>query len=132
VCRPLAVLALPPRARGRAAPGDSMQGWADPSDGSHTAHAPGERSRGTRRKKCVKNPLCSDPLDEGLRVTRAGVTYVKVHSVPRFSGGESCGQIKDEDEDQWLNAQGLARVSGETRSCRKTLGTPSAAVSRCS
>jgi hypothetical protein len=28
-----------------------------------------------------------------------GVTYVKVHSVPRFSGGESCDEIKDEDED---------------------------------
>jgi hypothetical protein len=65
-------------------------------------------------------------------VPRAGVTYVKVHSVPRFSGGESCGQIKDEDEYSLLDAQGLARISRETRSCRKTLGTPSAAVSRCS
>lgn len=117
---------------GGAAPVDSMQGWPDPSDGSYTAHAPGERCRETRRKRCVKNPLRSDPLDEALHVPRAGVTYVKVHSVPRFSGGEIRDEIKDEDEDQWLNAQGLARVPGETRSCRKTLGTPSAAVSRCS
>jgi hypothetical protein len=46
-------------------------------------------------------PICqkSYPLDEVLRVTRAGVTYVKVHSVPRFSGGETRDEIKDEDED---------------------------------
>jgi hypothetical protein len=49
--------------------------------------------------KILSAPIRSYPLDEVLHVTRAGVTYVKVHSVPRFSGGESGGQLKEEDED---------------------------------
>ena len=56
------------------------------------------------RAQYVKNPIRSYPLDEVLHVTRASVTYVKVHSVLRFSGGQSCDEIKDEDEDQLLNA----------------------------
>ena len=54
---------------------------------------------GGREEDVSKIPLRSYPLDEVLRAIPAGVTYGKVHSVPRFCGGEIRGQIRDEDED---------------------------------
>ncbi|MGH8286678.1 MAG: CHRD domain-containing protein [Steroidobacteraceae bacterium] len=43
--------------------------------------------------------IAAGDFDEVLRAIRAGVTYVNVHSTPRFPGGEIRGQVRDEDRD---------------------------------